>query len=820
ISLMNEIYFVITSLFSLPVSPLFSSHLLLLLPLPPDYFYIMDFHIRSAKFLLVKSQSGTKEPAGGNSSHPVNHSDIGGISELEQLLKQKTFTGSEIEHLVELLHSRAEEVLAGERTQEALPELASSLGRHRQFSSSPLEEDRNERGRYHGVNTTISNSRVLEDDIASPAELAKAYMGSGPSKISPSKLVMRGQIGRDDARLLGNVPFTPKSPFMSSTTRVAVNVGVPENSFITPRSRGRSAIYNMARTPCPRVNPTAILKGYLFGSSSGSLVSGTVTQSMPISFGSSLPSSSITNNTSFASSSANSRVPSTIINFGFCSAASSSKSNAAGLGSGPTASVFNFGVSSAVASDVGAISSNSGATLGLYSFGLGSSSFSANVVGSSSGATPSIFSFGSSSAASTSGINAASSFSSGTSDIFSFGASSSASSSATNSVSSSNPTINLFGSSWQSPKSPILGSTFTSLSSSETSNSTINLFGSSWQSPKSPILGSTFTSLSSSETSNSTINLFGSSWQSPKSPILGSTFTSLSSSETSNSTINLFGSSWQSPKSPILGSTFTSLSSSETSNSTINLFGSSWQSPKSPILGSTFTSLSSSESNAAGLGSGPTASVFNFGVSSAAASDVGAISSNSGVTLGLYSFGLSSSSSSANVVGSTSGATPSIFSFGSSSAASTSGINAASSFSSGTSGIFSFGASSSASSSATNSVSSSNRTTNLFGQPTVSPSPPGFMFGSTVPSSVPLFGQPTFSPSPSDFILGSTVPAQPNSFQFAGQQHQVAPQSPSPFQASARTEFNTSGSFSLRSGGGDKLGRKYVKANGSKNQKK
>ncbi|KAL2541516.1 Nuclear pore complex protein [Abeliophyllum distichum] len=215
------------------------------------------------------------------------------------------------------------------------------------------------------------------------------------------------------------------------------------------------------------VNSTAntLSQGSLFGSGSGSLVSGTVTQSMPISFGSSLPSSSITNNTPFASSSANSQVLSPNVNFGFSSAAFSSETKAAGPGSEPIASVFKFGVSSA-SSDVGAISSSSGATPGIFSFGLSSSSSATNVVGSTSGATPSVFGFGGSSAASTAGINAASSFSSGTSGIFSFVASSSASSSAINSVSSSNPTTNLFGSSWQSPKSPIIGSTFTSPSPS------------------------------------------------------------------------------------------------------------------------------------------------------------------------------------------------------------------------------------------------------------------------------------------------------------------------------------------------------------------
>ncbi|KAL2541514.1 Protein GRIP [Abeliophyllum distichum] len=86
--------------------------------------------------------------------------------------------------------------------------------------------------------------------------------------------------------------------------------------------------------------------------------------------------------------------------------------------------------------------------------------------------------------------------------------------------------------------------------------------------------------------------------------------------------------------------------------------------------------------------------------------------------------------------------------------------------------------------------------------------------------SVPVFGQPTVSPSPMGFIFGSKVPSQPNPFLFAGQQNQVAPQNPSPFQPSASLEFNAGGSFSLGSGGGDKAGRKYVKYYRSKNRTK
>ncbi|KAL7252618.1 hypothetical protein ACSBR1_007228 [Camellia fascicularis] len=86
-------------------------------------------------------------------------------------------------------------------------------------------------------------------------------MGGRPSKVSPSMLGLRSQPLREDANLLNNVPFRPQSPVTSLVPKPAVRVGVSENGFMTPRSRGRSAIYSMARTPYSRINPTATQKG-------------------------------------------------------------------------------------------------------------------------------------------------------------------------------------------------------------------------------------------------------------------------------------------------------------------------------------------------------------------------------------------------------------------------------------------------------------------------------------------------------------------------------------------------------------------------------
>ena len=87
-------------------------------------------------------------------------------------------------------------------------------------------------------------------------------MGSKPSKVSPSRFGLRGQTLRGDASLLNNVLFPSESAVVSLVQKPALRAGVPENGFITPRSRGRSAIYSMARTPYSSVHPTATPKVY------------------------------------------------------------------------------------------------------------------------------------------------------------------------------------------------------------------------------------------------------------------------------------------------------------------------------------------------------------------------------------------------------------------------------------------------------------------------------------------------------------------------------------------------------------------------------
>ncbi|KAL2555647.1 calcium-dependent protein kinase 1-like [Forsythia ovata] len=204
---------------------------------------------------LFSSVFRKRLPAPPRRAPEANHELSGGFQGAvpeNQFGGQEPASDPEIEQLMELLRSKAVEVPVRDdgKMIDALPKPLSDVERHQQFSCASLEKNEIEEDRSHGV---ISTPIVLEDEIASPAELAKAYMGSRPSKLSPSMLGMRNVT--EGSGLLSNVLFTPKPPIMSSTMKNAVNPEVMVYGSITPRSRGRSAIYNMARTPYSRVYP-------------------------------------------------------------------------------------------------------------------------------------------------------------------------------------------------------------------------------------------------------------------------------------------------------------------------------------------------------------------------------------------------------------------------------------------------------------------------------------------------------------------------------------------------------------------------------------
>ncbi|GJZ71274.1 hypothetical protein Tco_0635125 [Tanacetum coccineum] len=96
-------------------------------------------------------------------------------------------TRSEIEWLKALLHSN--------------PYCSPSfLLRLEASTSGSLKKHGDERDNLHAITTPMVTSRVLEEEIASPVELAKAYMGSRPSKAALRQdLGIKSSYGREEA---------------------------------------------------------------------------------------------------------------------------------------------------------------------------------------------------------------------------------------------------------------------------------------------------------------------------------------------------------------------------------------------------------------------------------------------------------------------------------------------------------------------------------------------------------------------------------------------------------------------------------------------
>ncbi|KAJ0721652.1 hypothetical protein HanOQP8_Chr00c782g0856531 [Helianthus annuus] len=166
----------------------------------------------------------------GGNGNSASVSAATGISELESLLQQKTFTRLDkiplLNHMVEYgmnytMINRSE-----------IERLTSVL--HSKTTESPSNDSLEKRGakrdNFHAaISTPIGTSGVLKEETASPAELAKHYMGS-----------------RQDSKLL------PRTPITAVAQKTANSLGNLENGFATPRSRGRSAMYTMARAPYSR----------------------------------------------------------------------------------------------------------------------------------------------------------------------------------------------------------------------------------------------------------------------------------------------------------------------------------------------------------------------------------------------------------------------------------------------------------------------------------------------------------------------------------------------------------------------------------------
>uniref|UniRef100_A0A7N0U583 Nuclear pore complex protein NUP1-like n=1 Tax=Kalanchoe fedtschenkoi TaxID=63787 RepID=A0A7N0U583_KALFE len=237
----------------------------------------VDRPIDSNLGVEIQEKVGDQTGAESNAKDHVyldNNNNNQGISDLEKLLKQKTFTKVEIDRLTALLNSRTIEAPT-EDDKKASDARASKMvcadGNLKEPICAPVPDNRIQMKRYVGASSpSIINTKILEEDTATPAELAKVYMGYRPSKVSPSMVGSRGQPFGNDLPMTNSMMFPSHSPSMRTATKSFTRLVTSEKAYMTPRSKGRSAIYCMARTPYSRVQKSSDIRtdnNYSFQSS-------------------------------------------------------------------------------------------------------------------------------------------------------------------------------------------------------------------------------------------------------------------------------------------------------------------------------------------------------------------------------------------------------------------------------------------------------------------------------------------------------------------------------------------------------------------------
>ncbi|XP_039060405.1 nuclear pore complex protein NUP1-like isoform X2 [Hibiscus syriacus] len=186
--------------------------------------------------------------------NPVNLTEKTGVAELEEILKRKTFTRSEIDRLTSLLRSRSADISGGnEEKRSALISMVSQ-DKKEEFPETPVRENVTE---SHLISTPLVSSTVFDEVVASPAELVKAYMGCRTTKVPVSRPGLQNQVPSEDLTFPSNKILSSTPSTMSLVPRSSGHVGSLRNSFMTPRLKGRSAIYSMARTPYSKSSGTA-----------------------------------------------------------------------------------------------------------------------------------------------------------------------------------------------------------------------------------------------------------------------------------------------------------------------------------------------------------------------------------------------------------------------------------------------------------------------------------------------------------------------------------------------------------------------------------
>ncbi|KAL9224323.1 hypothetical protein vseg_000369 [Gypsophila vaccaria] len=220
----------------------------------------MEYTEHEPATTAVDSATKLAVDCGGNDHSEPSYSN--GVAELEDVLKQKTFTRSEIDQLTALMLSRTSEDSDRAEKRNSEPKLLDRAihAQSDKLSNLAAHENHDEGVPRGDISTPKMRSKVLPGDVASPAEIAKAYMANRSTKVSPSVLCLQNQLPKEHL----STPCSPSakliSPAMYLTQKPVSDIGTSSHGFLTPRYQGRSEIYRTARTPYSRVHTVTACK--------------------------------------------------------------------------------------------------------------------------------------------------------------------------------------------------------------------------------------------------------------------------------------------------------------------------------------------------------------------------------------------------------------------------------------------------------------------------------------------------------------------------------------------------------------------------------
>ncbi|KAL3532319.1 hypothetical protein ACH5RR_005840 [Cinchona calisaya] len=179
------------------------------------------------------------------------------ISQIEQIIKGKTFSGDEINRLMEIISSRisdVSDVQKGERN-----EMLTTAGGSERVLLTPLPKTLDV-GNQEDMKRVISRTAAflpqpsVQDEIgASPVDIARAYMGSRISEQGPGpfSVTSKGGTTRQPSNEFASKPSIPSSAPRLSTGWPGA-MAQEQHGYRTPNQRGRHGLHDFPRTPYSR----------------------------------------------------------------------------------------------------------------------------------------------------------------------------------------------------------------------------------------------------------------------------------------------------------------------------------------------------------------------------------------------------------------------------------------------------------------------------------------------------------------------------------------------------------------------------------------